>query len=90
MMNKKIAVLTLTGLLSACSLSLMAADKSSAGSAAPPTGIPGVNQAQGPESKYDKADKKGEEASGNNSGAESHETAKDAATSSDAKDAKKP
>ncbi|MCU0088432.1 hypothetical protein N8H72_00485 [Pseudomonas koreensis] len=78
-MNRTIAALMLGSLLSAT------APLSMAGSTVPPTGIPGVNQG-GTESKEDKADKKGEEASGSNSGAESHETEKDAQTSSGSKD----
>ena len=78
-MNRTIAALMLGSLLSAT------APLSMAGSTVPPTGISGVNQG-GTESKEDKADKKGEEASGSNSGAESHETDKDAQTSSGSKD----
>ncbi|MEO3727201.1 hypothetical protein ABHN98_21910 [Pseudomonas syringae] len=78
-MNRTIAALMLGSLLSATAPLAMA------GSTVPPTGIPGVNQ-EGTESKEDKADKKGEEASGSNSGAESHETEKDAQTSSGSKD----
>ncbi|WP_085689167.1 MULTISPECIES: hypothetical protein [unclassified Pseudomonas] len=78
-MNRTIAALMLGSLLSATAPLAMA------GSNVPPTGIPGVNQG-GTESKEDKADKKGEEASGSNSGAESHETEKDAQTSSGSKD----
>lgn len=88
-MNRKIAAITLAGLLSACPLFASAATKTADESAAPPTALPGVNQAgkaQSNADKADKADKKGEEASGSNSGAESHETAKDAATSSDSED----
>ena len=77
-MNRTIAALMLGSLLSATVPLAMA------GSTVPPTGIPGVNQG-GTESKEDKADKKGEEASGSNSGAESHETEKDAQTSSGSK-----
>ena len=74
-MNRKIAALTLTSFL------LTAPILTNAGSAVPPTAIPGVDQGNsGP--KEDKADKKGEEASGSNSGAESHETDKDSAGSS--------
>lgn len=78
-MNKTIAALMLGSLLSATAPLAMA------GSSVPPTGIPGVNQG-GTESKEDRADKKGEEASGSNSGAEPHETDKDAQTSSGSKD----
>jgi hypothetical protein len=78
-MNRTIAALMLGSLLSAT------VPLGMAGSSVPPTGIPGVNQG-GTESKEDKADKKGEEASGSNSGAESHETEKDAQTSSGSKD----
>ncbi|MFP0198169.1 hypothetical protein ACKJSM_23740 [Pseudomonas sp. PHC1] len=77
-MNRTIAALMLGSLLSA------AAPLAMAGSTVPPTGIPGVNQG-GTESKEEKADKKGEEASGSNSGAEAHETEKDAQTSSGSK-----
>ncbi|PMW98558.1 hypothetical protein C1X59_19405 [Pseudomonas sp. FW215-R2] len=78
-MNRTIAALMLGSLLSATAPLAMA------GSTVPPTGIPGVNQG-GTESKEEKADKKGEEASGSNSGAESHETEKGAQTSSGSKD----
>ncbi len=78
-MNRTIAALMLGSLLSATAPLAMA------GSTVPPTGIPGVNQG-GTESKEEKADKKGEEASGSNSSAESHETEKDAQTSSGSKD----
>jgi len=78
-MNRTIAALMLGSLLSAT------APLATAGSSVPPTGIPGVNQG-GTESKEDRADKKGEEASGSNSGAETHETDKDAQTSSGSKD----
>lgn len=78
-MNRTIAALMLGSLLSATAPLAMA------GSSVPPTGIPGVNQG-GTESKEDRADKKGEEASGSNSGAKTHETDKDAQTSSGSKD----
>lgn len=77
-MKRTIAALMLGSLLSAI------APLAIAGSSVPPTGIPGVNQG-GTESREDKADKKGEEASGSNSGAEFHETEKDAQTSSESK-----
>lgn len=84
-MNKKIATLTLACLMLAGSGLTLASEK--AGSAAPPTAIPGVNQSSNKsESNEEKANKKGEEASGSNSGAESKETEKDAATSSDSED----
>ncbi|WP_166219693.1 hypothetical protein [Pseudomonas atagonensis] len=86
-MNKKIIAFGLVGLFSICPLFSMAADKTG-GSSVPPSAIPGVNQG-GSESKEDKADKKGEEASGSNSGAEDHETQKDADGSSDSRDVKK-
>lgn len=87
-MNKKIAVCGLAGLLSMSPLFSLAAEPT-AGSSMPPTAIPGVNHGNS-ESKDDKADKKGEEASGSNSGAESHETQKDASGSSGTGDMKKP
>ncbi|WP_025111220.1 hypothetical protein [Pseudomonas sp. H1h] len=84
-MNKKIATLVLASLMLTASGLSLATDK--AGSAAPPTAIPGVNQSSSkPESNEEKANKKGEEASGSNSGAASKETEKDAATSSDSED----
>lgn len=60
-MNKKIATLTLTGLLSACSLYALAAE-STQGSALPPAAIPGINQGKGSDSNENKAEKKGEDA----------------------------
>lgn len=84
-MNRTIAALMIAGLF-ACPLFAVAAEKVTEDSAEPPAALPGINQTQGSESKEDKADKKGEEASGSNSGAESEETDKDAATSSGAKD----
>jgi len=84
-MNKQIANLLLASLMLTGSSLSLATDK--AGSAAPPTAIPGVNQSSNKsESNEEKANKKGEEASGSNSGAESQETEKDAATSSDSED----
>ncbi|MCL9802953.1 hypothetical protein QZR14_12025 [Pseudomonas sp. rhizo66] len=87
-MNKRMIAIGLASLVSLCPLFSLAAEKTG-GSSAPPTVMPGVNQG-GSESKEDKADKKGEEASGSNSGAEAHETQKDAASSSDSADVKKP
>jgi hypothetical protein len=81
MMNRTITTLAIASLLSTGSFFAMASEKADI----PPTAIPGVNQAQGAESNEQKADKKGEEASGSNSGAESQETEKDAATSSGSK-----
>lgn len=89
MMNNKIAAITLAGLLAACPYLVLAADGSAEESTTPPTAIPGINQGGMSESNEEKASKKGEEASGSNSGAESHETDKDAATSSDSNDLKK-
>jgi hypothetical protein len=86
-MNKRIAVCGIAGLLLISPIFSLAAEKT-AGAATPPAAMPGVNQG-GSESKEDKADKKGEEASGSNSGAEAHETQKDAAGSSDSGDMKK-
>ncbi|WP_236180738.1 MULTISPECIES: hypothetical protein [Pseudomonas] len=78
-MNRITAALMLGSLLS------VSAPFAMAGSTVPPTGIPGINQG-GTEPREEKADKKGEEASGSNSGAEPHETEKDAQTSSGSKD----
>ncbi|MBV6821594.1 hypothetical protein [Pseudomonas sp. PD9R] len=82
-MNKTITALILVGLMTPFSLNSLAAEKSTTGSAVPPSALPGINSAHGSESKEDKANKKGEEASGSNSGAEAQATEKDAATSSD-------
>ncbi|WPN44817.1 MULTISPECIES: hypothetical protein [unclassified Pseudomonas] len=81
-MNRKIAALTLASLLSTGSVLALATEKNVHEHTLPPDAVPGVNKAQGPESNEEKADKKGEESSGSNSGAESHETEKDAASSS--------
>lgn len=89
MMNRNLAVLTLAGLLSSGSLYALAAETTKQGSALPPTALPGINQAQGAESNEDKADKKGEEASGSNSGADSKTLEKEAASSSKPKDVEK-
>jgi hypothetical protein len=72
--------------VSACSLFALAAEKVTEDAAMPPAALPGINPAQGTESKEDKADKKGEEAAGSNSGADPEATEKDAATSSGSKD----
>lgn len=75
-MNKKIAALTLTGLLSSCSLYAHAAE-STQGSALPPAAMPGINQGKGSESNEDNTDKKGEEAAGSNSGANAEDQKKE-------------
>ncbi|WP_397448655.1 hypothetical protein [Pseudomonas sp. NA-150] len=85
-MNRKITAIVLTGLLSSCSFVALAAEKTAAGSPAPTTSAPGSNQARGAESKEDKASKKGEEASGSNSGADAEMMEKDMDTSSGKKD----
>lgn len=85
-MNIHIAALTLAGLLSTCSFGALAAEKTTSGAAVPPAALPGLNQAQGSESNEDKASKKGEEASGSNSGADSETLEKDAESSSGSKD----
>lgn len=87
-MNKRMIAIGFASLVSLCPL-LSLATEQTGGSSAPQTVMPGVNQG-GSESKDDKADKKGEEASGSNSGAEAHETQKDADSSSDPADVKKP
>lgn len=87
-MNRNLVALALAGLVATCTFTAQATDETS-GSVAPPTALPGVNQGQGAESKEDKADKKGEEAAGSNSGADSHATEKDASTSSGSKSVKK-
>jgi hypothetical protein len=57
-MNSKIAAITLTGLLAACPLLASAATKTADESAAPPTALPGVNQAGKAQSNADKAMKR--------------------------------
>lgn len=86
MINRKIAALTLVGLLSSCSLYAFAAEPTKQGSAVPPAAIPGINQAHGAESNEDKANKKGEEAAGSNSGADSQTQEKEAASSNNSKE----
>lgn len=85
-MNRKMLALAVAALLSTGSFFTPVAEKAAAGSAVPPAAIPGINQSQDAESKDEKANKKGEEASGSNSGAESHEMEKDAASSSGSQD----
>jgi hypothetical protein len=84
-MNIHIAALTLAGLLSTCSFGAIAAEKTTSGTAVPPAALPGINQNQGSESNEDKASKKGEEASGSNSGADSQTLEKDADSSDSSK-----
>lgn len=84
-MNRTIAALTIAGLF-ACPLFALATEKVTEDAAVPPAALPGINQTQGTESKEEKADKKGEEASGSNSGADPEAMEKDAATSSDSED----
>ncbi|MFY0731959.1 hypothetical protein [Pseudomonas sp. NFX15] len=81
-MQSNIAALIFIGLLSASSTCSLAAEKTTADSTLPPSAMPGLNQAGSAESKEQKADKKGEEAAGSNSGTDSQSTEKDAATSS--------
>jgi len=88
-MNGTIAPLLIAGLVSVGSLSALAGENTVAESAVPPAALPGINQPQGAESKEDKADKKGEEAAGSNSGADSQATDNDAATSSVGEDTEK-
>lgn len=89
-MNRRIAALTLSGLLSSCPLFALAVEKTAAESAVPPTVLPGVNQSGSSKSDEDKASKKGEEASGSNSGASSETLKKDSGSSGSSKKEKKP
>ena len=75
-MNKKIAALTLTSLLSACSLYALAAE-STQGTALPPAAIPGINQGKGSGSNEDKAEQKGEKAPGSASGSNAEDQSKE-------------
>ena len=79
-MNTTIAALMLTGLLSASPLYVQATEKTTEDATIPPSALPGLNQ---PESNEEKADKKGEEAAGSNSGADAHSMKKDAASEDD-------
>jgi hypothetical protein len=67
-MNSKIAALMFAGLVSVYSLHSLAAEKVTEDATIPPSALPGLNQ--GDESNKEKADKKGEEAAGSNSGEE--------------------
>ncbi|MGF6208254.1 hypothetical protein [Pseudomonas frederiksbergensis] len=89
-MNRRIAALTLSGLLSSCPLFSLAVEKTGAESAVPPTVLPGINQSGSSKSDEDKASKKGEEASGSNSGSNSETLKKDSNSSGSSKKEKKP
>jgi hypothetical protein len=78
MINRLILALTLA-CLSSGALHVIAAEST----AVPPSAIPGINQGQSAQSNDDKASKKGEEASGSNSGADAQTTEKDSASSDD-------
>lgn len=86
MINRKMAALTLAGLMSSCSLFALAGETTKQGSAVPPAAIPGLNQPQGAESNEEKADKIGEEAAGSNSGADSQALEKGAQSSNNSKE----
>lgn len=82
-MNRKIAALTIVTLLSTASLAAFAADTSTRESVVPPAALPGLNQ--GSESNHEKASKKGEEASGSNSGVDAKTHEKEAASTKNSK-----
>ena len=84
-MNKKIFALSFFSLCLIGPFHASAAE-TTAGAATPATALPGVNQAESSRDHDEKANKKGEESSGANSGSQPHETEKDAATSSDSSD----
>ncbi|QKZ05431.1 MULTISPECIES: hypothetical protein [Pseudomonas] len=81
-MNRFLTAHALAGLLLASPLlAVAAADETQ--TPAPATALPGMNQPPSADAdKANRANKKGEEASGNNSGAETQQTVKDAKTSS--------
>ena len=79
-MNTTLAALMFTGLLSASPLCVLATEKTTEDATIPPS-APALNQ--GAESNEEKADKKGEEASGSNSGADTHSITKDAESQDD-------
>lgn len=74
-MNRLTNALVLTSLLSTCSLYAVAEDTD------PKTALPVDNHAQPKESNQEKANKKGEESSGSNAGADAQTLHKEAATS---------
>jgi hypothetical protein len=82
-MNRKIAALILLGLLSTRSFAALATDETSMGSGVPPAAMPGLNK--GTESNEEKASKKGEEASGSNSGMDAQTHEKEAASTKSSK-----
>ncbi|RON52634.1 hypothetical protein [Pseudomonas frederiksbergensis] len=88
-MNKTIATFAFASLLATAPLFVLAAEKTNAESAVPPSAMPGINQS-GSSKSEDKASKKGEEASGSNSGAESEAMDKETDASHSTKDVKKP
>ncbi|MDI3356015.1 hypothetical protein MO767_16895 [Pseudomonas sp. UYIF39] len=59
---------------------MLAAEKTTEDVTIPPSALPGLNQ---PESNAEKANKKGEEAAGSNSGADAHSIKKDAESQDD-------
>ncbi|SEP56757.1 hypothetical protein SAMN03159444_00067 [Pseudomonas sp. NFACC02] len=73
-MNRLITTFALAGLLSTCSLLAVAQDND------PKTALPVDNHAKPKESNQEKANKKGEESSGANAGAETETLHKEAAT----------
>ena len=77
-MKRTIAALAVVTMLSTGSLAVLAADTSTRESVVPPAAIPGLNQ--GTESNHEKASKKGEEASGSNSGVDAQTHEKEAAS----------
>ncbi|KQZ78625.1 MULTISPECIES: hypothetical protein [unclassified Pseudomonas] len=85
-MKRKAAVFLLASLMSTSSLFAFAAYETATDPAVPPAALPGLNQGKAAQSNEDKADKKGEEASGSNSGADTSAAEKDAATSSGSPD----
>jgi hypothetical protein len=88
MMNRKIAALTLASLLSCGALPALAAQTSTQASALPPAAMPGINQGQESRSKEDKANKKGEEASGSNSGTDPQTMEEESAATKNSKGSK--
>jgi hypothetical protein len=84
-MNRTFAVLTLAGLLSSFSFTVCAGERPVEETTLPPHAVPGINQPNVVESHKDKADKKGEEASGSNSGAASEHLQKEVDSTIDSK-----
>lgn len=82
-MSNRTMALAFAVLVSSGSLCALAAETTKHETALPPDAVPGIPQGHLVESKEEKANKKGEESAGSNSGADSQSMEKEAASSSD-------